>query len=321
MALFRKKTQIDQEIDQEFEQEIEQGIQQEDQAQSKKKKGKKEKPPQEPQYYVSATNMPTYNYKVYHMKPVEKLLYFLLAFAAGAFVGYLFYGGIGKDEFGQPTVLTWVLNVVISVGVGIGAGIAFIPIRTEQIIAVQKKKLRNQFRDMLEAFNTSIGAGKNVVDSIHAVHEDMKVQYEEEAYIVKELEIIISGMANNIDIEDLLFDFGQRSGIEDIASFANVFKICYRKGGNIKETIRSTHSILSDKMEINEDIETVVTSNKTEQNIMIVMPIILIGMIKMMSPDFAANFVTPSGIIATTIAIGLFIVAYIVGKNVLDIKV
>lgn len=282
---------------------------------------KKEKKALEPQYYTSATNIPTYNYKVYYMKPLEKVMYFAIAFIVGAAVGYLFYGGIGKDEFGDPTTLTWVLNVTISGTVGTIAGIAFIPMRTEQIIDKQKRKLNTQFRDMLEALNTSLGAGKNVVDSFHSVYDDLKVQYDEGTYILKELEVILSGMANNVDIEELLYDFGVRSGIEDIGSFANVFKICYRKGGNIKDTIRSTHSILSDKMEINEDIETVVTSNKTEQNIMIMMPIMLIAMIKMMSPDFAANFTTFTGILSTTVAIIMFVAAYFVGKAVLNIKV
>ena len=270
---------------------------------------------------MSATNIPTYNYKVYYMSVIEKILYFLLAFAVGAAVGYLFYGGIGKTEDGDPTKTTYVLNVTISSIVGLIAGKAFIPIRIEQIIKKKKKKLNTQFRDMLEALNTSLGAGKNVVDSFHSVYSDLKVQYEEDAYILKELEVILSGMANNIDIEVLLEDFGKRSGNDDIKSFANVFKICYRKGGNIKETIRTTHEILSDKMEISEDIETIVTSSKTEQNIMIVMPIALIGVIKMMSPDFAANFTTITGVMATTAAVVIFVAAYYVGKAVLDIKV
>ena len=64
-----------------------------------KKQGKKKKDKViEPQYYVSATNMRTYNYKVYHMPVYEKILFFLLAFAVGAGIGYLFYGGIGKDH-------------------------------------------------------------------------------------------------------------------------------------------------------------------------------------------------------------------------------
>ena len=284
------------------------------------KKKKKEKVV-EPQYYMSATNMPTYNYRVYNMPFYEKVLYFLLAFVVGASVGYLFYGGIGVDEFGEPTTLTWILNITISSVVGLIAGKLFVPIRTEQIKEKKKKKLNSQFRDMLEAFTSSLSAGKNVIDSFYAVYEDLKIQYEEDASILKELEVIISGIANNVDIEELLLDFGERSGNDDIKSFANVFKISYRKGGDIKETIRITHSILTDKMAIEEDIETVVTSSKTEQNIMVVMPIILIGMIKLMSADFAANFVTFTGIISTTVAIGLFVLAYYIGKEILNIIV
>lgn len=282
---------------------------------------KKNKEEMEPQYYLSATNIPTYNYRVYYMTPLEKILYFLLAFAVGAAVGYLFYGGIGKDEFGQPTLLTYILDITISCGIGTAAGIFFVPIRTQQIIDKKQRTLKAQFRDMLESLTTSLGAGKNVTDSFKAIYDDLKIQYDEDAFILKELEVIISGMTNNVDVEDILEDFGRRSNIGDIESFANVFRICYRKGGNIKDTIRSTHEILSDKMEIAEDIETVVTGSKNEQNIMVVMPVLLIGMIKLMSEDFASNFTTPSGIISTTVAVGMFVASYFIGRAVLDIKV
>ena len=274
----------------------------------------------EPQYYLSATNMQTLNYKVYYMKPMQKLAYFLLAFAVGAAVGYLFYGGIGKDEFGNPTTLTWILNILIPTTIGLIAGRLFVPMRVKSIIAKRRNNLRHQFKDMLEALTTSLGAGKNVNDAFFSVYEDMKVQYDSETFILKELEIVIAGIHNNVALEEVLEDFGKRSNIDDIKSFANVFKISYRKGGNIKDVIRNTHSILSDKMEISEDIETLVTSTKMEQNIMLVMPIALISIIKMMSPEFAANFVTPTGIISTTISIIIFVVAYFIGSAVLEIK-
>ena len=281
----------------------------------------KKKKSQEPEFYLSATNIQTINYKVYYMKPLEKVITFLVAFFIGAAIGYLFYGGIGKDEFGQPTTITWVLNIMIPVVIGTIAGKLFIPIRIKSLIDKRKKELNHQFRDMLEALTTSLGAGKNVNDSFISVYEDLKIQYDSDAYILKELEVIHSGIHNNVPIEDILDDFGMRSDNEDIRSFANVFKISYRKGGNIKDIIRNTHSILSDKMEITEDIVTLVTSNRLEQNIMIVMPIILISIIKLMSPEFANNFVTPTGVISTTISIVIFIIAYFVGKAVLDIKI
>ena len=282
---------------------------------------KEDKKPPEPQYYLSATNIPTYNYKVYYMSVMEKILYFILAFAVGAAVGYLFYGGIGKDEFGQPTTLTYILNVVISSVVGIAAGIMYLPIRTKQILNKKRDDLKLQFRELLDALSTSLGSGKNVVDAFKSAYDDLKIIYSDEAAIIQELAIIIDGMNNNVDVEFSLMDFGVRSGIEDVESFANVFETCYRKGGNIKDVIKNTQQIITEKMEVEMEIQTVVAASTNEQTIMTVLPILLIALIKMMSPEFAANFVTPVGLIATTVAIVMFVAAYFVGKKILAIKI
>lgn len=282
---------------------------------------KKEIKEKEQQYGLSPTQIRTTNYKVYYLTPIEKTLYFLLAFGVGATVGYLFYGGIGTDEYGNPTTITHILNIAIPAITGFIAGRLFLPIREKQIVEKRKKQLARQFRDMLDGIATAIGAGSNTMNAFTSVYDDLKLQYDDSAFILTELEIIISGMHSNFALEDLLEDFGKRSGNDDIMSFANVFKICFRKGGNIKETIRSTHEILSRKMEIVEDIETTVSGSKLDQMIMVVMPIALVGIIKVMSPDFANNFVSGSGLIATTIAIILFVASYYLGKKIMDIKI
>lgn len=282
---------------------------------------KKEQKELEPQYYLSATNIPTYNYKVYYMSKMEKILYFLLAFAVGAAVGYLFYGGLAKDEFGEPTMATWILNIVISSIVGVVAGVLFLPIRTSQIITKKRNNLKLQFRELLDALATSIGSGKNVVDSFRSAYDDLSIIYSEETDILRELAIILDGMNNNVDIEVSLMDFALRSGIEDIESFANVFETCYRKGGNIKDVIKNTQQIITEKMEVEQEIQTIVAGSTNEQTIMTFLPIALIAVIKLMSPEFANNFTTASGIISTTVAVVMFIVAYFVGRAVLAIKI
>lgn len=287
----------------------------------KAKKSKKEEKVLEPQYYLSPTQIPTLNYKVYYMSAVEKAVYFALAFLVGYVVGYLFYGGIGIDEYGNPTIVTRVLDILIPTVVGILAGKIFLPMRTEQILNRRRRDLGRQFRDFLDGITTSIGAGNNVVMAMTLVYKDLKVQYPEDAYIIKEIEVLLSGMHSNFDIEDMLDDLGRRSGNTDIISFANVFRICYRKGGNIQQVLRNTHEIMSQKMEISEDIETIVSGSKLDQMVLLIMPVALIGIIKMMSPEFAANFVTGTGLISTTIAIGLFVASYFIGKALMDIKI
>ncbi len=279
-----------------------------------------EKLPPEPQHYLSATNVPTYNYKVYYMSKKEKIIYSAIAFVIGAVIGYLFYGGIGKDDYGNPTILTWILNIAIPALVGFIFAKIFIPMRTKQIIDKQQRVLRKQFRDFLETITTSLGAGNNVVSAFQSAHDDLGTQYDEGSYILNELKIILDGLNNNIAIEDMLMDFGERSGVRDICNFATVFQVCYRKGGNIREVIAKTHAVISKKMEINEEIETMVSGSKMNQYILLVMPIILITLIKTMSPEFSGNFVTPTGIASTTVAIGCFVGAYLFGQKIMNIK-
>ncbi len=283
---------------------------------------KKNKALQEEQIYeVSATNRQMINYSVYKMNPNEKALYFIIAFVIGAVVAYLFYGGIGKDIYGEPTPLTHILNIVIMAVVGFVSGKVFLKIRNEQIIASRKKKLRTQFIDLLDSLATSISSGKNVPNAFIAAREDLLVQYQPDAFIVQEVDNIISGIQNNIDVGSMLLNFGERSGIQDIRTFGRVFETAYSKGANLKEVVRNCHVILSNKCEIEAEIETKVASNKNEQNIMLIMPIILVAMIKLSDADFASNFTTPSGILCTTIAIASFAGAYLIGRKILNIEV
>lgn len=282
---------------------------------------KKKKAPSEPLYEVSGTNRQMINYKVYKMSANEKALYFILAFVIGAAVAYLFYGGIGKDDYGNATAVTYICDIVIMTVIGLVAGRLFMPIRKEQIIASRKKKLRTQFIDLLDSLATSISSGKNVPNAFIAAREDLLVQYQPDAYIVQEVDNIISGIQNNIDVSSMLINFGERSGIQDIRTFGRVFETAYSKGANLKDVVRNSHMILSNKCEIEVEIETKVASNKNEQNIMLIMPVILILMIKMAGSDFASNFTTPTGILCTTIAVGTFVAAYFLGRKILNIEV
>lgn len=285
------------------------------------KKEKNIKKGKEPKFYKSPNGMNMLNYRVYYMSIPERIFYFLAAFIAGAFVGYLFYGGVGVDEFGAPTKFTYLWNIAIMTAAGIVTAKLFFPIRTQQLRTARQNKLKSQFRDMLEAVTTSLGAGKNVQESFSAAYDDLKHQYEQDAFILHELMAINTGMINGITVEKLLAHFGARSGCEDIVDFANVFEICFRKGGNIKETVRITYEILSDKMAVAEEIETIVSGSKSQQTLMLFMPVILIALIKMTSAEFAANFVTPVGLLATTVGVLIFAASYFVGRKVLDIKI
>ena len=285
-----------------------------------KKKKKKEKV-REPEYYRSVSNDRTLNYRVYYMSRAEKLLYTLLFLAVGMVVGYILFGGMYKDEFGNPTSTTYAVDVIGMLICGLIAVKVFIPVRTQQLLEKRKEMLKSQFRDFLDDLSTSLGAGKNVDNAFQSAQDDLMNQYEEGAFIVNEIKVINAGLRNGATAEEMIEDFARRSGCQEIEDFSNTFSVCYRKGSNIRDVVRTTNEILTDKMNVKQDIETVITGSKLELNLMLLMPIGMIAMMKSMSPDFAANFATPSGLAAMLVAVGCCVGAYFMGRKILDFNI
>lgn len=282
---------------------------------------KKEKKIEEPEFVKSLTSEDAYNYKVYNLTKKERIIWSVVAFVVGAVAAYIFYGGIGKNEFGDSTMVTYICNIVIMGVAGCFAAKMFLPIRREQIIAKRIKNLKLQFVDLLDSLSASFSTGQNAPSAFATAKNDLLIQYKDDAYIVKEVNMILDGYNQNIPIENMILDFGKRSGIKDIENFGRVFETVYRKGGDIKDVVRATHEILSSKTQIEMEIATAIASNKNEQNIMLVMPFLIVGMIKMIGGDFAANFTTPTGLIFTTIGVALFVASYFIGKAVMNIEV
>ncbi len=275
---------------------------------------------QEPQYITSVLNTPMLNYRTYVMTAQETLVTFLMAFVAGGAAGVIFYGGQFRDADGLLTAASTLGDIVIFLIVGLVTSIIFRPIRCKQLQEKRRKALTKQFRSFLDALAVSLSSGMNIDDSLISAYNDLKMEYSEKAYIVDEVKEMIDGIQNNVPIEEMINSLGERSEIEDIKNFGIVFAICYRAGGNMKDIIRRTNGIISEKIEIADEIETAITSNKSQFSAMMVIPLVLMLMLRMMSTTFAASFATVPGIIAITVAIGLFFAAYKVGQKIMDIK-
>lgn len=274
----------------------------------------------EPEYLPSALNTPMLNYKEYYMKPSERVCNILVAMAAGGAVGLIFYGGQFLDEDGMATVATYIGNVMIFLIIGILAACVILPIRKRQLKDKRKAVLTHQFRELLSALATSLSSGMNLQDSLSSAYEDLKLQFSDNAYIVKEVEEMLNGLRNNVPIEEMMASLGDRSEIEDISNFGIVFSMCYRTGGNLNDIVRRTSDIISEKVEIAEEIETAIASNKMQFNCMMFIPILMVLMLRSMSSSFAASFSTPVGVIGMTVGIIIFFVAYKLGQKIMDVK-
>ncbi len=270
-------------------------------------------------YRRSVQNNLMLNYDVYVFSPAERILYTILFFTAGAAVGYILYGNLFMKD-GDMTIWTYISNLIVCLGGGVIVSIILFSVRKKQLIDSRKQTLRIQFREMLSALSTAYSSGENTVSAFESAFTEISAQFGESSYIACELNEMVTGMRNNHSIEKMLTDFGDRSGVEDIVDFANVFKLCHSKGGNMKYIVRNSYDLIGEKTSINEEIQTKITSNEMQLNVMSVVPILMIAFLRFSSSSFAASFATFKGVIAMTVAAALFVGSYIYGKKIIDIK-
>lgn len=261
--------------------------------------------------------MPRYN--EYQFTIMEKLLYGLAFFAAGGMVGFIFYGNLFMKD-GELTLLSYISNLVVFSVIGVVGMFLFFPICRRKMIEKRKKQLRLEFREMLSSLSTAFTSGENVDSAFASAERDMTAQFGSQSDIVRELRAINAGISNNVRKDILLMDFGQRSGLEDIEDFANVFQVCLSKGANINSVVRHSYNLIGDKLAINEEIQTKITSNQMQQNIMSVVPIVMIGFLRFSSSSFAESFASLKGVVTITVAAIIFIVSYRYGNKIVDIK-
>lgn len=243
------------------------------------------------------------DYCVYNMSINEKMIGFLIGITAGFAATQIMFG-------------VWLVSLII----GCITGYVAIPIYKNYLIKKRRKAMLMQFRDVLDLLSNAFSAGQNVQSAFQDTYTELKNSYGEGAYMVNEMLIIVQGMASNFNIEELLNDMAVRCNIDDITSFTDTFIASNRIAGNHKKIVSDTRDIIRDKIEIEMEIETTVSANKNEMNIMCVMPFIIIAMMGMIGEEsITAN--SALNVLIKIIAAVIFIVAYVVGRKITDIKV
>lgn len=269
----------------------------------KAKKQKKQKIKKEKSVYTPIPGIMGIgeDYHVYTMTITDRLTAAGIGVLVGIAVGYVFFN-------------SWLAAAVLSVIAGI-----YIQAPWQEYLKKKRlKKLLLEFKDLLETLTASYSAGQTTGKAFSDAMNEMNDLFGEGADIVNELKMINVGLQHNYNIEDLLLNFAQRSGLDDVDSFANVFEVCNRKGGNLKQIVGETRSVINDKIEIEMEIQTMVAASKNELNIMMVMPFLIMLTMRGLGDSMTGNGMI--NIIVKFVALGIFAGAYVVGIKLVDIK-
>ncbi len=245
------------------------------------------------------------DYDVYVMTKSEKMFTIVVAAIALFAVGYVFYHSL-------------ILPALLAL-----FAVKAPKIRTRQIIDKRKNQLSLQFKDMLYSLSSALSVGKSVETGIRDSLQDLQVIYPDpETDILVELGLILRGLGMNNTIEDMFGQFAERAHLEDIDNFVDIFVTCKRTGGDLIEVMRSTSNTIGDKIEVKQEIETMISGKKYEFNFLMILPVIMVLFLTLTSGDYMAPvFTTIVGRIAMTAAIAIFALAYVVGSKIMKINI
>lgn len=246
------------------------------------------------------------DYSEYKLSVKEYILYATLACIFFGVIGYIFYE-----------------SVLGSIIVG-AAGLYYPKIQKNNLQKNRQEKLKLQFKEAIASLSSSLAAGRSIENSFKEVVEDLYLLYPDpNTYIIREFEIINRRIENGETIENAILNFSIRSDLEDVQNFANVFITCKRTGGNLVEVIRRTSDIISEKIDIQQEVSVMVSSKRFESKIMTIAPIAMILLLKTSAPDYLAPMYSwdTAGPIIMTICLVILVFGYWLGQRIMDIKV
>lgn len=208
-------------------------------------------------------------YQTYELNSVQRIHYLLLCGICLAAIALLFYH-------------SWILSVMF----------AFLSIPgqkyyCEHLAEKRKNQLAEQFKDVLYSISASISAGRQIGEALKEAEQNMRIIYQEDSLIVNELTYMNRRLdASKESEEDILRDFAQRSMINDISNFVDIYFTCRVTGGDLVKVVMKASEIIMDKMVIEKEIHTLTAQKRFESKILTAIPILIILFLQLVSPDY-----------------------------------
>ena len=201
-------------------------------------------------------------------------------------------------------------------------GVVNIFVAQQKAMQKRVRNLRTQFFDLLEAMSVAMRAGNPVLKALESARDDLLLIHGEDSDIITELDIILSRFQNAVLLSVAFSDLAQRSGLEDIESFASIYATIEGKSSRADEIIRETQSVIADKMEIEMEIDTLMAAAKSEVNIMLFMPLVILLVIGYAGAGFMdAIYTEPIGRIVATGGLIVFIISFIMARKFSNVKI
>lgn len=221
----------------------------------------------------------------------------------------------------------WVLELVKNTAVVFFVGILFfrsfwgivllIPyglwrIREERKARRQKvvEKLRDDFKEVILSIAFSLQAGYAMEQTISVARKDLE-RLEESSPMQQELLWMEKRLTLGETVEQLFRDLAERSGIEEIHSYAEILAVAKKQGGNLVQISKVAAEHIGESIQVQLEMEQLLAGKKLEKNIMLAMPYFILIYLTVTNP----SYLTPlyEGVVSRIFMVTCLCVIFVAG--------
>ncbi|WP_343210208.1 type II secretion system F family protein [Anaerolentibacter hominis] len=242
------------------------------------------------------------DYKSYRLSARESARIFLQGAGIILIIGWLFYQSLPAVLFLLPFLFFWFH-------------------RKKREKAEQRRwNLMITFMDGMTGISSALRAGYSVENAFREALRDLALLYEQDSDIIQEFQMILYRIGRNVPVERTIEDLANRSGLEEIRQFSQVFSIAKRTGGNLVQMIQASVSVIQDKIGLKRELRTAVAAKRMEGRIMCLMPLGIILYLRLCSPGFLDPlYHNTMGILCMSLALFLYMTAFFLQEKILNI--
>lgn len=188
---------------------------------------------------------------------------------------------------------------------------------------IRKKQLafEAQFKEAIQSIAGSLQVGYSVENAIREAKKDLSIVYPEDAMIQREFTYMVQQIYLQVPTEKIMEDWAKRVDQDDVWNFVNVFVLARKSGGNMIGIIRNCVGQIRQKIEVREEIETILAAKKYEFKIMSMIPFGMIAYMRVSFPEFMGILygnVLGIGVMSGCLAI--YFGAYWLGRKIVNIE-
>lgn len=186
----------------------------------------------------------------------------------------------------------------------------------------QQRELKRQFKECIRVLTASLYAGYSVENAFRAAQDELEQLLGGQADMCRELRRINGQLKLNIPVDSLIENLAWRSGVEEIATFGQVFAYARHNGSSFTRILRDASERITDKLELEREIRTMIAAKQLEQRIMNLIPLGILLFVRITNPGFLdVMYTTWIGRGMMTVCLLLYGGAFLLAERIVDIKV